>query len=62
MELKEFIEHFDAETNVKIVEKDELLFEGKVEILVKLLNAKVKKHGCDNTEKGMVVNVEELVL
>lgn len=62
MGLKEFIENFNSETNVRIVEKDELLFEGKAEILVRLLKAKVKKHGCDKTENGMIVNVAEFVM
>lgn len=61
MDLKEFIENFDAQTKVKIVEKDEILFEGSVEVLEKLLRAKVKKHGCSKAEEFMVVNVAQYV-
>ena len=61
MELKELIENFEAQTKVKIVEKDEILFEGSVEILEKLLRSKVKKHGCNKTEECMVVNVAQYV-
>lgn len=61
MELKEFIEHFDSKTKVRIIEKDELLFEGNAEILEKLLKAKVKKHGCEKSDDGMVINVAQYV-
>jgi len=41
MELKEFVENFDPNTTLRIVQKDEVLYEGKVEPLAKLLNYKV---------------------
>ena len=30
MELKEFVENFDPNTTLRIVQKDEVLYEGKV--------------------------------
>lgn len=61
MDLKELIENFEAQTKVKIVENDEILFEGSVEVLEKLFRAKVKKHGCNKTEECMVVNIAQYV-
>lgn len=43
MELKEFVENFDPNGTIRIVQKDEVLYEGKIEPLVKLLNYKVLK-------------------
>ena len=43
MELKELVENFDPNGTIRIVQKDEVLYEGKIEPLVKLLNYKVLK-------------------
>lgn len=32
MELKEFVENFEPQTKVKVIEEDELLFDGNIDI------------------------------
>lgn len=61
MELKEFVENFDSQTKIKIVENDEVLFEGNADVLEKLLRAKVKKQGCSKEDDVMVVKVAQYV-
>lgn len=41
MELKEFVKNFDPNETIRIVQKDETLYEGKIETLAKLLNYQV---------------------
>lgn len=43
MELKQFVEDFNLNTIIRIIQKNEVLYEGKIDILVKLLNCKVLK-------------------
>ena len=61
MELKDFIGRLDSQTKVKIIQNDEVLFEGTGDILEKLLKAKVKKHGCASVDGSLVINVDEYV-
>ena len=57
MELKEFVENFDSQTKVRIIWGEEMLFEGNVDILVKLLKAKVKSRGCERQNDSIFINV-----
>lgn len=58
MELKEFLEKFDLETRVKIIEKEELIFEGKVATLDKILRAKIITHGCKKPGNEPIITME----
>ena len=53
MELKQFVEDFNLNTIIRIIQKNEVLYEGKIDILVKLLNCKVlKKSGNWKARQG----------
>ena len=43
MELKEFVDDFNPNAILRVVEKDEVLYEGRIETLIQLLNCKVIK-------------------
>lgn len=43
MELKEFVDYFNPNEIIRIIHKDEVLYEGKIETLAKLLRYKVLK-------------------
>ena len=41
MELREFVDHFDSSETIRIVQKEEVLYEGKIETLAMLLHCRV---------------------
>lgn len=43
MELREFVDNFDSSETIRIVQKEEVLYEGKIETLVKLLHCRVQR-------------------
>ena len=43
MELREFVDNFDSSETMRIVQKEEVLYEGKIETLAKLLNCRVQR-------------------
>lgn len=43
MELREFVDNFDSSEIIRIVQKEEVLYEGKIETLAKLLHCRVQR-------------------
>ena len=43
MELREFVDNFDSSETIRIVQKEEVLYEGKIETLAKLLSCRVQR-------------------
>ena len=43
MELREFVDNFDSSETIRIVQKEEGLYEGKIETLAKLLHCRVQR-------------------
>ena len=43
MELREFVDNFDSSETIRIVQKEEVLYEGKIETLAKLLHCRVQR-------------------
>lgn len=61
MILYDFVANYDSQTKVKIIQKEDVLFEGSIDPLEKLLKAKVCKHGCLNDNGELVITVAEYV-
>lgn len=59
MELKQFVEDFNLNTIIRIIQKNEVLYEGKIDILVKLLNCKVLKKSGKLVDEITQIEVRE---